>query len=95
MWSVLKERLEAAQEGQQTMQIHQDLVFDHAVAQAKAEVILSGAQSELATIKHIQADWKLAPSDPGHEGPPSEPHNKELPNDHEEGPDSQGFQDLI
>ena len=83
MWSVLKERLKEAHEGQQTMQIHQDPVLDHAVAHAEAEVILSASRSEFATTQHLQADWELTPPDPGHEGP----YHKE--------PDSQMFLDLI
>ena len=67
IWSELKARLKAAHEGQQIMQIHQDPVFDHAVAHAEAEVILSTARLELGTIQHIQVDWELAP--PEHRRP--------------------------
>ena len=64
------------------MQIHQDPMFDHAVAHAEAEIILSTTRSGLATIQHIQANWELTPPDPGHKGLPSESCNKELPDDH-------------
>ena len=56
MWPELKARLKAAQQGQQVMQIHQEPLFNHRVAHADAEIILSAAQSEFATILCIQAD---------------------------------------
>ena len=88
MWFELKAKLKATQRDRQVMQIHQEPLFNHRVAHADAEIILLAAQAEFATIQHIQVDWKLTPPDPGHEGPPSEPCNKKLP-------DSQVLQDLI
>ena len=53
MWPELKARLKATQVGQQTMQIHQDPLLNHAVAHMETEGILSAARSELVTIQHI------------------------------------------
>ena len=53
MGSELKTILKAVQEGQQIMQIHQDPMFDHAIAHTDAEIILSAARSEFATIQYI------------------------------------------
>ena len=62
MWSELKTKLKATQGDQLIMQIHQDPMFDHAIAHADAGIILSATRSEFATIQCIQADPEQSPS---------------------------------
>ena len=68
------------------MQIHQDLVFDHAIAHTDAKDILSTAKSEFVTIQSIQVDLGQDPSrkEDGEPKAPSTPT-----------PNPQMFQNLI